>query len=940
MARDMSNTAATAIVGRDEELDSLQAFLAAAERGPTALVISGEPGIGKTVLWNAVIEDAGARFGRVLSCRGVEAEALFAFAGLSELLAGKLEEVAADLAPPRRRALEVALLLVEPGEQAPDVHAIGLALLDVLSAFAQQGPVLVALDDVQWLDASSAAVLQVAMRRLREERIGVLATVRVAPDVAEPVELQSSFPGERLTELSLAPLSLGALHRLLKNRLGVELQRGELVRVQQASRGNPFFALELARQSARLGPRQGLPVPDSLHTLLGERLARLPEDTRDVLLIAAAAGRAPVDVIETAYGDRRLAEEALEPALSERVIEIEESRVGFTHPLLASVCLQQARAHERRAVHAALALAVSDVEEEGRHLALAAEGPDNEVAAHLDRSAEHAAARGASAAAAELCELAAELTPPAEAAENRRRRIAAAEFHRLAGGGERAAELFEELLDEVPPGPERADVLFGLVDSRWGEPSKMIELCEQALTEAEGDDARSANILAYRTGLNLFETDFRLALADARAVLETAERSGDPAALAISISRVGLTEGYVAEITPGLLERGVEIEEQLGRPVAYYGSPRYALARHQLRMGEIDRPREMLEDLEAGAAAQGDEIRRGMTLWVLSQLEWFAGRLQQALHHVSVAHDLTEQTQHHHARGWQGRVKPVVEADLGLVDEARSSAEEGLAFARQSSNELFTIHCLAATGHLELALGNLEAAADCLGSLPGRLLAGGGTDPALPVWADAVEALIGVGELAQAKACLEPYEANARRLGSRYAIAAAARSRGLFAAGAGDLDAAVASHQGALAELQGIPFPLERGRTLLCLGSAHRQVKQKRAARDALEEALGIFEELGAALWTEKANAELRRISGRRRASEDELTEMEERVARLAVAGRSNKEIAAELFVSVHTVGAHLSRCYRKLGIRSRTELAARLAKAASGAAETAKPAP
>jgi DNA-binding CsgD family transcriptional regulator len=166
----------------------------------------------------------------------------------------------------------------------------------------------------------------------------------------------------------------------------------------------------------------------------------------------------------------------------------------------------------------------------------------------------------------------------------------------------------------------------------------------------------------------------------------------------------------------------------------------------------------------------------------------------------------------------------------------------------------------------------------------------------------------------------------------------------LIAAANGDLDAACAAYDRALADLQEIPFPLERARTLLCLGSAHRQGKQKRAARDALEQALGTFEELGAPLWAEKANAELRRISGRRRASEDELTEMEERVARLAVAGRSNKEIAAELFVSVHTVGAHLSRSYRKLGIRSRTELAARLGKAASEAAEmaaeTAKPAP
>ena len=355
-----------------------------------------------------------------------------------------------------------------------------------------------------------------------------------------------------------------------------------------------------------------------------------------------------------------------------------------------------------------------------------------------------------------------------------------------------------------------------------------------------------------------------------------------------------------------------------------------------MRLGELDRPRAALEWLEAEAVARGDEIFRGMILWALGLLEWLSGRWQQALGHATVAYELTEQTQFAHARGWAGRVKSLVEADLGLVDEARTSAEEGLTFARATSNKLYAIHCRAAAGHLELALGNLESAAEALRKLPGELLARGGTDPTLPLWADAIEVLVALGELEQARAYLGPYEANARRLGSPYAVAGAARCRGLLAAAEGNLGAAFQAYERALAELEGLPYPLERGRTLLCLGSAHRQAKQKRFARDALEEALATFEELGAPLWAEKARAELRRISGRRRASEEELTEMEERVARLAAEGRSNKEIAAELFVSVHTVGAHLSRTYRKLGINSRGELAGRLA-APTGGGTTAR---
>ena len=210
----------TAIVGREEELSTIRRFLAELAAGPAALVISGEPGIGKTVLWEIACEDARRHPGWLLSWRGVEAEAMFAFAGLSELLAGVLDGVAPTLAGPRRRALEVALLLAEPNGQAPDAHAIGLALLDVLGALCQTGPVLVALDDVQWLDASSVAVLQVAMRRLRQQPVGVLMTLRDEPRSRMPFELERSFSGQRITRLSLSTLGRGAFKQLFRAASG------------------------------------------------------------------------------------------------------------------------------------------------------------------------------------------------------------------------------------------------------------------------------------------------------------------------------------------------------------------------------------------------------------------------------------------------------------------------------------------------------------------------------------------------------------------------------------------------------------------------------------------------------------------------------------------------------------------------------------------------
>ena len=193
--------------------------------------------------------------------------------------------------------------------------------------------------------------------------------------------------------------------------------------------------------------------------------------------------------------------------------------------------------------------------------------------------------------------------------------------------------------------------------------------------------------------------------------------------LAMVIGRVAQAESWSAEVTPGLLERGVEIEERLGLVVDYVESPPAYLTRHLMRLGEIDRPRALLEELEARAADRGDETTRMVTLWYLSMLEWLAGRWQRALDHSTAAHELAEQIQH--SSGWVARVKALVEVDLGLVDQARTSAEEGLAHSRASSNEVFVIIALGVLGRLELALGNLEAAGSYLRELPGQLLTRG-----------------------------------------------------------------------------------------------------------------------------------------------------------------------------------------------------------------------
>jgi ATP/maltotriose-dependent transcriptional regulator MalT len=320
-----------------------------------------------------------------------------------------------------------------------------------------------------------------------------------------------------------------------------------------------------------------------------------------------------------------------------------------------------------------------------------------------------------------------------------------------------------------------------------------------------------------------------------------------------------------------------------------------------------------------------------MILWPLSMLEWLAGRWRRSLEYSQAAYELGPQ--HNHGHAWIGRMKALIEADLGLLDDARASAQEGLAFAQAKSNEFARISSLATLGRIELSVGDVDTAAGYLRELPERLIAGGLSDPTFPVWADAIETLVAVGEFDLAHSYLEPFARYSRTLGTPLGIAGVERCSGLLAAAHGDLGNGMAMLERSLAEPERIA-PLDHARTLLALGRLRRQALQKKAGRDALEQALAIFDRLGASVWAERARTELARISGRR-AVADELTETETRVAELAAAGHSNKEIAAALFMGVSTVESHLSRVYRKLGIRSRAGLGTRLTTAMD---EVAKP--
>jgi len=896
---------AGAIIGREEELGEIQAWLDARLEGPALLALAGEPGIGKTILWEAGVEQARLRGFRVLAHRSVEAEAGFAFAGLSDLIAPVLEEVGGELAAPRRAALEVALLLASSGDAPPEPHAIGLAVLDVLRALARDAPVLVALDDLQWLDASTASVLPAALRRLEHERVGLLSTARGTPGaVWEPTGLQRR---------SIESLGMSGLHELLRDRLGVELPRPQLAHLHAVSGGNPFFVLELARAPDGR-------VPETLRDLLGGRVASLPDGTTDVLLLAAALARPTEALVSAAQGEPDVARAALEAAGD--VLVADDERLRFAHPLLASLCYDRAPPSRRREAHRRLANVVADLEERARHLALATTNPDAAVAAELDAACAHAAARGAAVAAAELAELASDRTPPDDVAARRQRRLTAGRLLWLTGDLDRASKLREELLETTPPGPERADLLHVVALSGGQHLAERARLCEEGVAEAGDDDARAIVLLVQGAHFRWLAGETHAGLALARQALFRAKRSGDPHLVVIAQGRVGYLETFALDVTPGLLEDAVAAEATLAVPPPFYLRPTLALASRDACGADPMAARTTLE--RYAGDDDDDHMRRLFVHQLLVVATRELGDWDAARSHAHTVRELTEQAPDAEYRGIADHLMALVEADQGRLDDARGLAESGLRYATSVGDEIFMSRNEALLGHIDLLAGDHDAAADRLRPLPDRLVRSGSLHPmTTTTWTDPIEVLLAVGDVEAAAKLLARYDTLARRAGVSHAIGVA-RAGGLVAAARGDTGAALAALERAVALDDPPTFPFARARAWLDLGTVQRQARQRRAARESLDQALAVFEQLGAVLWAARTRDELRRVSGRRPPG-DELTEAERRVAELAATGHRNKEIAARLVVEVGTVEAHLSRVYRKLGVRSRTELGAHL---------------
>jgi ATP/maltotriose-dependent transcriptional regulator MalT len=900
-------------VGREQERARIDRLLEDARAGRSgALLLHGEAGIGKTALLRWAIGRAAGM--RVLRARGIETESDIPFAGLAELVTPLLERLD-DIPDVQAMALRGALAL---GPATPhDRFTVPAALLSLLAVAAEEEPVLVAIDDAQWLDEASLEAFLFAGRRLGAEGIAILGALREGTRVA-------GLEVPWLERLRIRPLAdVEARELLQEERLAPPVAD----RLVSTAAGNPLALLEIPRLLSD-GQRAGRePLEEPLRPGTGvERAFRraldaLTDAARRALLVAATAHTGRSDVIEPALRESGLSLDDLAPAEEARLIAIGDGEVEFRHPLLRSTAFHAASAAERRAAHAALAAAAPEGSpERAWHLAACAVAPDEEVAAALEAAALDARGRGAHATAARDFGRAAQLTPDDE--PRARRLLEAATDATRSGEADRALALLGDAARLATDPLLAADVqrMTGHVEMRRGSPLVAYELLVAEAERVRSRDPRRA------AGMFLEASVTHMMTGDMHALVATAERaralatSADPAVELLATAVIG--EAYLAL---GDVEQGDALLTAC-EPYLLEGDPLaivevVAMAAHSsVWIEKFDRAQRIFDRLIAAAR---DASAVSALIYPLAarshhsfRLGRWAAALAEATESVELAQDTGQSPLLSHSLAALARI----EAGLGQEEDCRRHVREGLALAARFQEDATGAYLNAALGLLELGLGRSPEAIAALEEaqrISDRLQTQPSVVQSTP---DLVEAYARAGRREEAAALLDAFEARGR--GSRWVEAASGRLRGLLAPDTemrGRFEAALALHDG-------LPMPFERARTLLCLGERLRRARQRAEAREPLKEALEIFERLGARGWGERTRTELRATgeqqARRAETAAEQLTPHELQIAVLVAQGMTNREAAAALFLSPKTIEYHLGQIYRKLDVRGRAQLA------------------
>ena len=904
------------IVGREAELTALDAFLRT-EGSPRAFVLTGQPGIGKTALWEAGVGLARERGVRVLSARGSGAETLLSSAALVDLLDGVGRDELAGLPPPQLHALEVTLFRAEPAGAPPEAHAIAIGLLNALRALAAREPLLVAVDDLQWLDRASADALAFAARRLDGEAVAFLLARRPGP----PSPLERALEGRPLERVEVAHLSFGATRRVLAERLGLSLPRNVLRRVFETTLGNPLFAIEVGRTLAARGTpalNDDLPVPDEVEDLLGLRVAQLTDGVRRLLLALALQADLRVSQL-TALADTAALDEAVEAG----VVVLDGDRARPAHPLFATTARSRARPAERRELHLALARLAADEESRALHLALAAPGPDEQLAGAAAVAAAAAAARGGRRDAVVLAEHALRLTPPASVARTDRL-LGLGAYLVEAGEPQRLTDLLSPALGSLPSGPPRARALLLLTAGAASSNDEIRAYLADALVESAGDAALRESI--------------RVQIAENETVIGV-ERIREAEAVALEAlavaphadARLERLALYALGWARALRGRPIDDVCQRFRAASdaafsVTGSPERVAGQRLLWRGELEEARAVLTSLLRLADERGEAYSYVLQRLHMCQLELRCGNW------APVARLLDEWAESSERVMWSmyERCRALLAAGRGFPEEAERWAAEALAGAQAAGNQWDRLEALRARGISALLRREPEQAAESLREVWEHTRREGVDEPgAFPVAPDLVEALVELGQLDEAREVTDRLRTLSEEQEHPWGLATAKRCDALVRLASGPDDAATSDLAEAADAYGTLGLRFERPRTLLALGHAQRRLRKWAAARAALDQAAAELDALGSPGWADEARAERARLGGRRPRTDGGLTPAERRVVELAVDGLANKEIARSLFVSVRTVEVHLKNAYAKLGVRSRTQLARRLSERA-----------
>jgi DNA-binding CsgD family transcriptional regulator len=901
------------LLDRLPERAALSQLLDAARAGRSGvLVMHGEPGVGKTALLDWAVDSAGDL--RVARVAGVESEMELAFAALQQLCAPMLDKLE-DLPDPQRAALRVAFGLSTGA--APDRFLVGLAVLSLLSAVAEERPLLCVVDDAQWLDRASAQALAFVARRL----------------LADPVALVFAMhePGEEfrgLPELAVGGLREDDAQELLGSVVRGPLDERVRDRIVAETRGNPLALLELPRGVPGMAGVPGVPgvagVPGSagrIEDSFRRRVEVLPAATQRLMLVAAAEPAGEPALVWQAAERLGIGAGAIAPAADAGLLTISE-RVVFRHPLVRSAVYRAASPPDRRAAHQALADATdpqADPDRRAWHRAQATPGPDEDVAAELERSAGRAQARGGLAAAAAFLECAATLTvDPARRAE---RALAAAEATYQAG----AFDATLALLGTAEAGPPdqlrraRADLLRGQIAFSSSRGSDAPPLLLKAARQFEPLDPRLARE-TYLDALAAATFAGRLALGGGMREVAEAARMAPPlpgpargSDLLLDGMSLVICEGYPAG-APVLRRavsafRGTDVSREEGLRWLWLAC-RAALIVWDYDSFEVLSERQVTLARDAGAL-----ITLPIAFNMRSTAYLYAGEFTPAASMAAQAESVTEATGSSIApygavalaayRGQEAQAAYVIQA---AADDAERRGEgRALSFIGWAAAVLYN-----SVGRYEEALAAAQRGSE---DSPAVQFAG---------WAlvELVEAAVHSGVPERAAGAVQRLSDIARACETDWVLGVEARSRALVSDGQDAEDL----YREAIDRFARTRLRVELGRAHLVYGEWLRRQRRRRDARDQLVSAHEIFDSVGAAAFAERARIELRASGGqvRERAVEtpDTLTAQEALIARLAGDGASNPEIAAQLFISPATVAYHLRKVFTKLGVSSRSQLA------------------